>query len=260
MKSNNAGFTLIELLVSILVVSIIMTAVVVSFAAHSKNSIQQDRLVGMEENLRAGMGMIAETLRNAGYGVPRTQLNVWLNDNDFSNTTNIPLVFPAQQLKVATCTAQPVPVATLTQLAPANSTTLTLNSVAALAVGRSIWIGRAEFARITNIAGNVVTIDTNMTTSGNQAIFRQYPVNTPICRIDVLTLTVNPSTGVLTLLRNDIPSAGAQVVAEGITNLQVSQIIQRRLYQLDLTATATNITTGGNITRTLRSEIAFLNG
>lgn len=255
-RRKSAGFTVIELLVSITVVSIIMTAVVGSLAVHNKAAIQQDRLVSMEENLRASMGMIAETLRNAGYGVPRTALNLWLGDSSFST---LPLnIATAQQLKLATCTSQPV--ATLIVQPAINATTLTVNSVSGLSVNKSIWIGRGEFAKITAIDGRTLAIDTNMQTSGNQGIFRTYPVSTPICRIDILTFTVNPSTKQLTLLRNDVAGAQPQLVAEEIDSLVITQVTQRRLYRVTLTGKTKNVETNADITRTLISEIALVNG
>ena len=253
---KSVGFTVIELLVSITIVSLIMTAVVSSLAVHNKAAIQQDRLVSMEENLRAGMGMIAEALRNTGYGVPRTALNLWLGDSSFSA---FPLnIATAQQLKLATCTS--LATATLTVQSAANATTLTLNSVSGLSNTKSIWIGRSEFAKITGISGNTITIDTNMMTAGNQGLFRVYPVSTPICRIDILTFTVNPSTKQLTLLRNDVAGAQAQLVAEEISSLVITQVIQRRLYRVALTGQTKNIQTNADITRTLTSEIALVNG
>lgn len=256
MWRKSTGFTVIELLVAITIVSLIMTAVVGSFAVHNKAAIQQDHLVSMEENLRAGMGMIAEALRNTGYGVPRTALNVWLGDSSFST---FPLnINTAQQLKLATCTAQPI--ATLSAQSATGATTLTLNSVSGLSNNKSIWIGRAEFARITGISGSTITVDTNMTTAGNQGFFRAYPATTPVCRIDILTFTLNPSTKQLTLLRNDVAGAQAQLVAEEISSLVITQVIQRRLYRVALTGQTKNIQTNANITRTLTSEIALVNG
>lgn len=255
-REKNVGFTVIELLVSIVSVSLIMTAVISSLAVHNKAAIQQDRLVSMEENLRAGMGMIAEALRNTGYGVPRTALNLWLGDSSFST---LPLnIATAQQLKLATCTSQPV--ATLAIQSGVNATTLTVNSVSGLSVNKSIWIGRSEFAKITNTDGRTIVIDTNMTTAGNQGIFRAYPIGTPICRIDILTFTVDPSTKHLTLLRNDVPGAQPQLVAEEIISLVITQVTQGRLYRVTLTGKTKNVETNTDVTRTLASEIALVNG
>ena len=256
MSKKSTGFTVIELLVSITVVSLMMMAVVSAFSAHSKSSLQEDRLVSMEENLRMGMGMITEALRNTSYGVPRTSINLWLGDSSFSN---LPInIATAQQLKLATCTSQPV--ATLAVQSAAAATTLTLNSVSGLSDNRAIWIGRGEFAKITGISGNIITIDTNMTTAGNQGLFRTYPVSTPICRIDILTFALDPSTQQLTLLRNDVAGAQAQLVAEGVSNLVITQMIQGRLYRVALTGKTKDIKTNADITRTLTSDIALVNG
>src|SRR2546426_10660166 len=70
MRRESAGYGLVELLAAVLVLSIAMAAVVVVFATHSRAYLRADTQSTMEANLRLGMNMVTERLRNGRYGVP----------------------------------------------------------------------------------------------------------------------------------------------------------------------------------------------
>src|SRR5207249_9295031 len=75
MRRESAGYGLVELLVAVLVLSIAMAAVVVVFATHSRAYLRADTQSTMEANLRLGMNMVTESLRNGRYGVPTANLS-----------------------------------------------------------------------------------------------------------------------------------------------------------------------------------------
>src|SRR6266849_5445318 len=78
MRRENAGFSLMELLAAVLVLSVALAAVVVVFATHSRAYLRADTEATMEANLRLGMNMVTEALRNAKYGAPTANLSSWI--------------------------------------------------------------------------------------------------------------------------------------------------------------------------------------
>src|SRR5215831_8791524 len=78
MRRSQCGATLVELLVVLVPMSLVAAGAVGFFSAHSRTQLQQDASVAMEENLRAAVGMVADTLRTAGCGVPPSNLADWV--------------------------------------------------------------------------------------------------------------------------------------------------------------------------------------
>src|SRR5947208_12733807 len=78
MRKGSAGYSLMELLAAVLVLSVGMAAVVVAFAVQSRAYLRADTQATMEANLRLGMNMITESLRNAKSGAPTTNLSNWI--------------------------------------------------------------------------------------------------------------------------------------------------------------------------------------
>ena len=75
MRRASAGYGLVKLLVAVLVLSVAMAAVVVVFSAQDRAYLRADTQATMEANLRLGMNMVTESLRNAKYGVPTANLS-----------------------------------------------------------------------------------------------------------------------------------------------------------------------------------------
>jgi prepilin-type N-terminal cleavage/methylation domain-containing protein len=255
MLTKNAGFSLIELLVSITVMSIISAAMVSTFVTESRTSVQQERLVQMEANLRAATLMVGESIRNAGFGVPNGNLNLWITT--VAGFTNFPVRITGgapNTLDTASCTSQPM--AQLTAAPLVGATTLTVDTAAPFPTNDLIWIGFSQFARVTGVGGTL-TIDTNPGLNGAQGITRPFPQSTPLCRVDISTFTVD--TANRRLLVNRYANGGLQMLAEDISNLQVTTITPGRRYQLAITGQTTNINTGALISRTLTSDVAVVN-
>jgi len=110
MRRESAGYGLVELLVAVLVLSIAMAGVVVVFATHSRAYLRADAQSTMEANLRLGMNMVTESLRNGRYGVPSTNISNWITwVPGFNANPTITLngLNPAV-ISVAIASAQPV--------------------------------------------------------------------------------------------------------------------------------------------------------
>ena len=100
-------------------------------------------------------------------------------------------------LTVAACTP---PLATMIARSDAGSTTITLNpTVAGKSTGdlfntsdkSLIWVGDGDYAKVRSVSGDVLTVDTDPTASGDQGLLRSHPLGAVISRVDVHTFHVD---------------------------------------------------------------------
>ncbi len=187
MRRESGGYGLIELLAAVLLLSVAMAAVVVVFATQGRAYLRADTQATMQANLRLGMNMVTESLRNGKYGVPTANLSSWTTW--VSGFTNNPTITtngsnPAV-ISVASATSKPV--ATLTAHVDAAATTIYVSSSSQLNTGAQslLLIGDSENALITGVNSTALTIDTNPLLAGNQGLARAYPAGTPVYRVDV---------------------------------------------------------------------------
>lgn len=66
-KKNRAGFTLIELLVTLAIVGIVGIGLLKVFITNQRVYVDQDEVVAMQQNLRAGFDIMVQEIRMAGY-------------------------------------------------------------------------------------------------------------------------------------------------------------------------------------------------
>ena len=88
---NIKGFTLVELMVALALSSIIATALAAVYTGQQRVNQSQDQIVEMQQNLRAGLEMMARELRMAGYD-PDKKWGTGFNAPSSSTSNNIPLV------------------------------------------------------------------------------------------------------------------------------------------------------------------------
>jgi Tfp pilus assembly protein PilW len=260
MRNSQAGVSLMELLVTIFLVSLAMAAMVTAFVSQNQISIVQDHRVALHEDLRMAMEVVTETLRRAKYGVPTSNLSLWINWVAGFNTN--PLVTNANPdtIAVASCTAEPVATLaadTADPTAPGvTETTLTLDSTDLLHNGNVVRIGdSSEYARVTVDNTTTLTIDTDPQVAGNQEITRRYLSGTPLCRVDVTTFSVD-SNKVLWLNQND--GSAAEPIASGMSDLQITTVTAGKQYQVTLTA-AKVMPGGSTYQQNLTSDITLKN-
>ena len=261
MRRESAGYGLVELLVAVLVLSIAMAGVVVVFATHSRAYLRADAQSTMEANLRLGMNMVTESLRNGRYGVPSTNISNWITWVPGFNANPTITLNGSNPAVISVASASAQPVATLTAHVDAAATTLAVNSSSQLSTGplRLLLIGDSENALVTAVNSTQITIDTNPLVAGNQGLARAYPQGTPIYRVDVITFSVGSYAS--QLLRNDNQGSGAQAAVEGITNLQVLTVTANKAYDITLTARSSQVDalTHQNLTSSLRSKVMLAN-
>jgi Tfp pilus assembly protein PilW len=270
MTGRQRGSTIVELLVVLVPISLVAAGALTFFAAQNRTHIQQDAVAALEDNLRAAMGMVTETLRSAGCGVPTSNLADWITwvpgfDDDPLIVTDGGAV--PDRVSAAACAPQPV--ATLNGTANVDDTTLSLASnytgitIATLFNNSDkslIWIGDTQHARVTAVSGNTITIDVDPTTTGNQGVTRRYLNGTPITRIDVFTFEIveDVATGV-PWLRIDRHRGTEDPAAEGISDLQITAVDPGEQYRVTLTAEAIDPVTHAVLTQTLSSDMRVRN-
>src|SRR5436190_6657448 len=261
MRRESAGYGLVELLAAVLVLSIAMAAVVVVFATHSRAYLRADTQSTMEANLRLGMNMVTESLRNGRYGVPTANLSNWITWVPGFNANPTITLNGSNPAVISVASASAQPLATLTAHVDAPATTLAVNSSSQLSTGplRLLLIGDSENALVTAVNSTQITIDTNPLVAGNQGLARAYPQGTPIYRVDVITFSVASGTSQLT--RDDHQGGGAQAAVEGITNLQALTVTAGTKYDITLTARSPQLDamTAQYLTNSLRSKVTLAN-
>jgi type IV pilus assembly protein PilW len=84
-KVNNLGFTLIELLMAMAITSIVSAGIFSAFRSQQKAHLAQKQTVEMQQNLRAGLYIMAREIRMAGYDPDGTNGAGIVNDGDGSD-------------------------------------------------------------------------------------------------------------------------------------------------------------------------------
>jgi hypothetical protein len=169
-------------------------------------------------------------------------------------------------LKVAGCFDGPI--AQLAEDALEDDATLTITSDSVLAdvldddTRRLIMIDMTEYAHVESLSGGVIAIDTDPTTAGSQGLSRAYPDGTPICRVDVITYSIvtDGTTGIPGLVRDRNQGDGAETIAEGISNLQLTVPASRRVRAVFTGRSEhRNPVSGEFLTRSLDTDLALRN-
>ena len=71
-KSNQQGFTLIETMIAVTISVIITSAIYQIFHSQQRSYLLQNQVAEMQQNLRAGVYMMAREIRSAGYDPEQT--------------------------------------------------------------------------------------------------------------------------------------------------------------------------------------------
>ena len=220
MRRNEPGFTLIEILIALAIAGIISTAIYNLYISQSRIYTQQEQVSDMQQNARVAMDIISRHVRMAGFGKPG-----WTTINGTAGINYEILVTDGgsapDTLEIVGCIDAPP--GTLSAAVASGATAITLHSSAEASkfnttTKRDIFVGDLENAKVTNVSGAVLTIDTNPAQSGNQGLDNAYAVGTNIYLVKRVTYTI-PSTS---LRRNENTGAGAQEVAVNIEDLQVT--------------------------------------
>ncbi|MHB8782627.1 MAG: PilW family protein [Desulfobacteria bacterium] len=77
-RHPEAGFSLIEVMSALVILAIALTAVFATFISQQKSFTVQNRVAGMQQNLRQAVEYMSRDIRLAGYGIPD---NITVPDN-----------------------------------------------------------------------------------------------------------------------------------------------------------------------------------
>jgi prepilin-type N-terminal cleavage/methylation domain-containing protein len=221
---KNKGITLIELLVALSISGILVGAIYRTFIGQQKTYTVQERVVDMQQNVRAAINRMMTEIRMAGFGNVSMLLpapygsgpGVTIGGTTYNDVVN--LNTPVAGSVTILCgmgstiiTGFPA----LNQITVNSLTDSQGNTLFDTGDRQYVSIGGIESYRITNIAGNTLTLSGNLTYA--------HPVNTLVFAIRAVSYQVD---GTLTLLRDEIPRPSTQAVAQpqpiadNIENLQ----------------------------------------
>jgi len=249
------GFTLIEILVAMVITSILTVAIYSFFIGQHHAYTVQDQVIEMEQNARAAMDMIRRDLRMAGYhAIGDDLIN---NLSDFVSSSFIPTYPVTVNLdanpKISEGSGTDPDMVTFLAVLPTDNNPTTISSAVSAGVnqislalndsdtdaqynvGDMIHIGTtSEYATVTAISDNTLTIDTNPgDSSSSQGLAQSYAAGTPIGEIYVVSYAVfnddndpafdrhDPGHPVL---KRKVNAGGFQPVAENITDMQLRHL------------------------------------
>lgn len=233
--NRRKGFTLTETLVAFLLSVFLVGAVMAMFLTQRRTIWRQKQLNDMHQNLRMAMDFVVRDVRMAGYGVPSSDTDSWIDW--VPNMTNRLVIDPGvsagdpDELSVAA--AFDSPVSRLASAAAKGATALSVTSGTGSefdnATRKMVFLGQLETFRVVSVSGDSLTISTDPSLTG-EGLSRDYPAGTPLELVKVITYSLDLSptsfphrpyllrddnTGVLT---NDLQ----KMVAIGIDDLQTT--------------------------------------
>lgn len=89
----NKGFTLVELLITMVISGVIMTSVYSAFKSQQDSYLSQEQVAEMQQNLRAGLYVMTEEVRMAGYDVDKNGSKTGTAGISVANAAGITFTF-----------------------------------------------------------------------------------------------------------------------------------------------------------------------
>ena len=257
------GFSLIELLIVLAIFSILIGSVLGFFSSQRDVYVREDLKLERDQNLRMAMETISSELSTAGYRAADAsfieKLSSWVPPEFISSyplsvsldaNPKITLGEDGRPDMITFACSVPT-AANPTRLSEdSNETQLTLalsNSEAEeqYRTGDVLYVGYIpEYARVSSIDGNVLSIDTDPENPGLQPLSGSYAAGTPVGEISVVSYAVfngnnDPKNkrheAGCPLLKRKVNAGGFYPVAENISQMKVRETAGGAL-QLFLTA------------------------
>jgi type II secretory pathway pseudopilin PulG len=240
------GFSLIELLVTMGLLILVLGSVYSIFAFNQKTFSVQDQVLALNQNILGCTEVMGREARAAGLKVALSggalglvagmipggflptnpaPVSVTLNAGDYPIKVTPGSGSNPDALTIIGAMGEGTHMTKLSTAAPSGSTAITLNlsgpeTQARYTVGDVIYVGEDfENAKVTAVAGNQLTIDTNPNGGGNQGLTRNHGQWSEVGKISVITYEVFASETPPALKRKE-NGGPFQTVAGDITNLQ----------------------------------------
>jgi prepilin-type N-terminal cleavage/methylation domain-containing protein len=240
-RLQGKGFSLIELLVALAISGFLSIGLWALMQSQHNTYRLQDTSAEMQQNLRAAVDRISRDLMAAGQG-PQWQMTTADGNTTtwYTGANWLPYAYTAATKKIDLIGNTSGVVASLKNPgASSGATTITLatGGGANFSAGAFISIGGAECARVTNVAGDVLTIDTNPAGT-THALQSSYPTGTYVFPLRWVTYAVGAG-NVLTMDVHD--GNDATTVANGISALNLTTPEgDNTLLTLTITGSASN--------------------
>ena len=215
---SSKGFSLVELLIAVALSSLISLGLYGALSSQQIIYSVQDDISEMQQNLRLATERISRDVSMAGFGRPSGLGSAaWPLLNGIAGLDYSIKITGTDCLDIVGCLDPPdghcarelvkgTTCITLAQGEGANFNTSTKSDIS---------IGGKENAKIVNVAGDTLTVDTNPLMSGNQGLAYNYAVGVPIYSVKYVTYSVDRSMQNETMLRVDEHrGAGRQQVAQ----------------------------------------------
>ncbi len=227
------GFTLIELLVGVALSSILALVLYEMLTTQDRVYSLQGDITEMQQNLRTAVEKISRDLTMTGSGKPQWSIINQAPDGDASSWYNSANGWKPYRITgsgtnyaidIIGC-IDSAPVYTNVDAA-AGSTTITLQTGQGAnfntTTKQDINIGGTENAKITAVAGNTLTIDTDPATAGNQGLLNAYSTGNYVCSVKWVTYSLGTSGGIDVLRMDEHRGSGNQPIAQYITGMTIS--------------------------------------
>ena len=258
------AFTLIELLIGIVLSSVTAIVLYDLMTTQSRTYSIQDDIAEMQQNLRVAVERISRDMMMAGFGKPRwstingQDASAWYNVANTYTPYRITLSAGNNAIDIVGCVDTIV--SQVNADAAVGATAITLSAGQGvnfnITTKQDINIGGAENAKVTAVAGDVLTIDTNPALAGNQGLQLVEPANTMVCLVKWVTYSLGANNGFYVDAHQ---GQGSQPVAQNITAMTLS--ISGNLLTIILTGRTRNPdrTTGQYITSQVTDNVFLRN-
>jgi prepilin-type N-terminal cleavage/methylation domain-containing protein len=258
------GFTLIELLIGLALSCLIAVVLFELLSSQNRTYSIQDDISEMQQNLRVAVERISRDVMSAGLGKPSWSTINGVDASSWYNTTNAYTPYTITSsggnntIDIIGCIETTV--SRLSADAAAGSVTITLSAGEGgnfnTTTKQEINIGAVENAKVTGVAGDTLTIDTNPSSGGNQGLLYAQPANTLVCLVKWVTYSLG---GDHVLYINTHQGEGNQPLAQNITAMTIS--ISGKLLTLNLTGSTSrpDRTTGQYMTTQVTNKVLLRN-
>jgi len=211
---ENDGFSLVEIMITLAVLLLALSTAFGVMISQRKNYKDENELIEMSQNTRASVDILMRELRLSGYKTLETDflgyLSNWVSSEylpaypysvdltsgscpiitEGGGTSPDMITLFIADLKENKMAANTASGSTTIALDP-NAPGFSGSASAKFRVNDIIRIGdHTEFAKVTGISGNSLTIDTNPSTTGNQGLANSYNAGEYIREVNVVSYTV----------------------------------------------------------------------
>jgi len=255
---------MVELLIALFLGSLIVMTFYQLLMTQNKTHALYDDTAEMQQNLRAAIDRLSRDAMSAGLGKPLwstingQDASPWYNGGNGWTAYSISANGTNNNLDLIGCFNSIV--SHLNTDSAVGATVITLNSGEGSSFNtttlQDMSIGAAENAKVMNVVGDSITIDTNPSAAGNQGLALLEPANTYVCVVTWLTYSIGANN---TLYVDAHQGQGNQAVAQDISAMTLN--LTGKLLTINLTGRTANPdrTTGQYVTSQVTNQVLLRN-